>query len=358
MRMALRRGGRRAGAGRDSPAKAARFPRWPRSMLRRAGSNGRPATFRLHGDRRAGRPALARSRPLAVAPSARGRAAAHDGAADAYAFLEAKGPGLHQIPVGPVHAGIIEPGHFRFHAGGEAVVRLEERLGYMHKGVDALMRGASLERAAVLAARVSGDFDRRLRHRFRPRRRGGARRRGAAAGAGATRRHGGARAARQPFRRHRRDLQRRRLRADARPLRRPARADAARGEDRLRPSADDGRGRPRRLSPSTSRLKEPRRSARRSAESRATFPKLVQLYDNTASLQDRTVGTGVLKADLARLFGAGGVSAAPRAATSMRAATIPIRLTTISVSRFRPGTRATSTPASGSGSTRSARASI
>ena len=68
-----------------------------------------------------------------------------------------KGPGLHQIPVGPVHAGIIEPGHFRFHAGGEAVVRLEERLGYVHKGVDALMRGASLERAAVLAARVSGD---------------------------------------------------------------------------------------------------------------------------------------------------------------------------------------------------------
>ena len=64
---------------------------------------------------------------------------------------------MHQIPVGPVHAGIIEPGHFRFHASGEAVVRLEERLGYVHKGVDSLMRGASIERAAVLAARVSGD---------------------------------------------------------------------------------------------------------------------------------------------------------------------------------------------------------
>ena len=86
-----------------------------------------------------------------------GRPVPHDGAADAYAFLEAEGPGLHQIPVGPVHAGIIEPGHFRFHAGGEAVVRLEERLGYVHKGVDRLMRGASLERAGVLAARVSGD---------------------------------------------------------------------------------------------------------------------------------------------------------------------------------------------------------
>src|SRR5271157_6127696 len=86
-----------------------------------------------------------------------GRVQAHDGAPDAYSFLEAEGPGLHQIPVGPVHAGVIEPGHFRFHAGGEAVVRLEERLGYVHKGVDSLMRGASVARAAVLAARVSGD---------------------------------------------------------------------------------------------------------------------------------------------------------------------------------------------------------
>src|SRR5580658_3711171 len=85
------------------------------------------------------------------------RPAPHDGAADAYAFLAAQGARLHQIPVGPVHAGIIEPGHFRFHASGEAVVRLEERLGYVHKGVDGLLRGASIERAAVLAGRVSGD---------------------------------------------------------------------------------------------------------------------------------------------------------------------------------------------------------
>ena len=74
-----------------------------------------------------------------------------------YPFLPAEGEGLHQIPVGPVHAGIIEPGHFRFTANGEAVVRLEERLGYVHKGIDALMAGASLERAATLAGRVSGD---------------------------------------------------------------------------------------------------------------------------------------------------------------------------------------------------------
>ena len=74
-----------------------------------------------------------------------------------YPFLPAEGDALHQIPVGPVHAGIIEPGHFRFTANGEAVVRLEARLGYVHKGIDALMAGASLERAALLAGRVSGD---------------------------------------------------------------------------------------------------------------------------------------------------------------------------------------------------------
>jgi Ni,Fe-hydrogenase III large subunit len=74
-----------------------------------------------------------------------------------YEFLRAEGPGLHQIPVGPVHAGIIEPGHFRFSASGETVVRLEERLGYAHKGVEGLMAGADLERAAQLAGRLSGD---------------------------------------------------------------------------------------------------------------------------------------------------------------------------------------------------------
>ncbi len=74
-----------------------------------------------------------------------------------YAFRTAEGPGLHQIPVGPVHAGIIEPGHFRFHASGETVVRLEARLGYVHKGVEALARGASLADGARLAGRVSGD---------------------------------------------------------------------------------------------------------------------------------------------------------------------------------------------------------
>ena len=56
-----------------------------------------------------------------------------------------------------MHAGIIEPGHFRFTANGETVVRLEERLGYVHKGIEALIAGADLARAAQLAGRTSGD---------------------------------------------------------------------------------------------------------------------------------------------------------------------------------------------------------
>jgi Ni,Fe-hydrogenase III large subunit len=75
----------------------------------------------------------------------------------AYSFLPAEGPGLHQIAVGPVHAGIIEPGHFRFTANGETVIRLEERLGYVHKGIEGLMKGADVMRGVHLAGRTSGD---------------------------------------------------------------------------------------------------------------------------------------------------------------------------------------------------------
>ncbi len=72
-------------------------------------------------------------------------------------FLPSIGEDLHQIPVGPVHAGIIEPGHFRFTAQGETIVRLEIRLGYLHKGTLGLMRGKSPRAAARFAARLSGD---------------------------------------------------------------------------------------------------------------------------------------------------------------------------------------------------------
>ena len=86
----------------------------------------------------------------ARAPSVRRNPAEYD-------FLPALGEGLHQIPVGPVHAGIIEPGHFRFSANGEIVVRLEERLGYVHKGIDGLLTDTDIERAARVVARISGD---------------------------------------------------------------------------------------------------------------------------------------------------------------------------------------------------------
>lgn len=77
--------------------------------------------------------------------------------AASYPFLTVEGEALHQIPVGPVHAGIIEPGHFRLTCDGETVVRLEQRLGYVHKGIDLLMAGAPVAKAARLAGRVSGD---------------------------------------------------------------------------------------------------------------------------------------------------------------------------------------------------------
>jgi len=74
-----------------------------------------------------------------------------------YPFLKAQGQGVYEIPVGPVHAGIIEPGHFRFQAVGETVLHLEERLGYVHKGIEKIAEGRTPEGLARLAGRVSGD---------------------------------------------------------------------------------------------------------------------------------------------------------------------------------------------------------
>ena len=76
---------------------------------------------------------------------------------DHYPFVKVEGEGVHEIPVGPVHAGTIEPGHFRFSIVGEKVLRLEERLGYKHKGIEKRAQGMSIEEAARLAGRVSGD---------------------------------------------------------------------------------------------------------------------------------------------------------------------------------------------------------
>jgi Ni,Fe-hydrogenase III large subunit/Ni,Fe-hydrogenase III component G len=75
----------------------------------------------------------------------------------AYAFVPVEGEGVHEIAVGPVHAGTIEPGHFRFSVVGERVLRLEERLGYKHKGIEKRFESLSLAEGARLAGRVSGD---------------------------------------------------------------------------------------------------------------------------------------------------------------------------------------------------------
>lgn len=81
----------------------------------------------------------------------------HAPAPTPYPFLPVRGEGLHQIAVGPIHAGVIEPGHFRFTANGETIVRLEERFGYAHRGVELALAGAPLARATRVAARVCGD---------------------------------------------------------------------------------------------------------------------------------------------------------------------------------------------------------
>jgi Ni,Fe-hydrogenase III large subunit len=79
------------------------------------------------------------------------------GALTDYPFVRVEGDGVHEIAVGPVHAGIIEPGHFRFSVVGEKVLRLEQRLGYTHKGIEQRMTQLEPLQAYRLAGRVSGD---------------------------------------------------------------------------------------------------------------------------------------------------------------------------------------------------------
>ena len=80
-----------------------------------------------------------------------------DNVGDAYPFVHVAGDGVHEIAVGPVHAGTIEPGHFRFSVIGERVLRLEERLGYAHKGIERRFEQLDLMEGARLAGRVSCD---------------------------------------------------------------------------------------------------------------------------------------------------------------------------------------------------------
>jgi Ni,Fe-hydrogenase III large subunit/Ni,Fe-hydrogenase III component G len=78
-------------------------------------------------------------------------------AGEPYPFQRVEGEGIFEITVGPVHAGIIEPGHFRFSVEGETIVNLETRLGFVHKGTEKLFEGVAVDRATRLAERISGD---------------------------------------------------------------------------------------------------------------------------------------------------------------------------------------------------------
>ena len=74
-----------------------------------------------------------------------------------YPFRRVEGEGLYEITVGPVHAGIIEPGHFRFSVEGETIINLESRMYFVHKGIEKLFESATLNQGLKLAERISGD---------------------------------------------------------------------------------------------------------------------------------------------------------------------------------------------------------
>ena len=74
-----------------------------------------------------------------------------------YPFIAVEGAGVYEIPVGPVHAGLIEPGHFRFSVVGETILKMKARLWFTHKGIERLVEGMTIEQATQVAERVSGD---------------------------------------------------------------------------------------------------------------------------------------------------------------------------------------------------------
>jgi len=74
-----------------------------------------------------------------------------------YEFMKVEGEGIHEIPVGPIHAGIIEPGHFRFSCLGEIITNLEIRLGYQHRGIEKMLENMPWKRARYLAESASAD---------------------------------------------------------------------------------------------------------------------------------------------------------------------------------------------------------
>jgi Ni,Fe-hydrogenase III large subunit/Ni,Fe-hydrogenase III component G len=82
---------------------------------------------------------------------------AFDADVGSFPFVEVEGEGVYEIPVGPVHAGLIEPGHFRFSVVGETILRMKARLWFVHRGVEKLFEGRTPSDAVELAERISGD---------------------------------------------------------------------------------------------------------------------------------------------------------------------------------------------------------
>jgi len=106
-----------------------------------------------HGALIVGHPAL---EPLRQHPGVAGGSNGAGGS-EAHRFFQVKGASVHEVAVGPVHAGIIEPGHFRFQCHGEEVLSLEIRLGYQHRGAEALLLESSPARRLVIAESIAGD---------------------------------------------------------------------------------------------------------------------------------------------------------------------------------------------------------
>jgi len=77
--------------------------------------------------------------------------------AEQFPFVPVSGTGVYEIPVGPVHAGLIEPGHFRFWVVGETILRMKARLWFVHKGIERLFEGKNVLSGVDLAERISGD---------------------------------------------------------------------------------------------------------------------------------------------------------------------------------------------------------
>lgn len=76
---------------------------------------------------------------------------------EAYEFMLVTGEGIHEIPVGPIHAGIIEPGHFRFSCSGEVITNLSIRLGYLHRGIEQRLVELPWQQTRFLAESASTD---------------------------------------------------------------------------------------------------------------------------------------------------------------------------------------------------------